>query len=135
MWCRLGGDGKGPPAPGGKRRLLGSLFPREEFLVTPPGQPLRVPLLPSRQGPACTRRRLGATATACEQPVSAHPLLAQAPALTPQPGPLVTGDRKSLHLAAPSDQNILSGEDTALHWLSTAVPALGSWASIEHGRQ
>lgn len=116
-WWRLAGDDKGPPTSGGKRRLLGSLFPREEFLVTLPGQPLHVRLLPSRQGPACTGRGSGPLPLPAKSLPQLIPFSAQCP--SPDPTARSSGDRRqeSLHLAVPSDQNILSGEDTALHWL------------------
>ena len=107
-----------------KVQTPGLTVPREEFLGTPTGcrvshsKPLCGPW--SRRGPVCTRQGLSQPIPVRHSDPSADPT-AQS-----------SGDRREEKspLCSPSDQNILSGEDTTLHWLSKAVP--GPWFLGSH---
>lgn len=117
-----------------KVQTPGLTVPREEFLGTPTGcrvshsKPLCGPW--SRRGPVCTRQGLGAPAPPANSLSQPIPVRHSDPSADPTAQS--SGDRREEKspLCSPSDQNILSGEDTTLHWLSKAVP--GPWFLGSH---
>ena len=112
----------------------GVTVPREEFLGTPAGR--RVSHSKphcgswSRGAPVCTRQGLGAPAPPANSLSEPIPVGHSDPSM--DPAAQSSSDRREAKspLCSPSDQNILSGEDTALHWLSKAV--LGPWLLGSH---
>lgn len=133
MWQRLRGDDKGWSASGGKGRLPGSLFPgrnswelRQDTGSATPSPTVAL----GAEGVLCARGRVSGPllpANSLSQPI---PLGQSDPSTDPTAQS--SGDRREEKspLCSPSDQNILSGEDTALCWLSKAV--LGPWFLGSH---